>query len=442
MIDIRLKSITVFCTSLLLLVLPLTGCDLLESDSSPDEFERQQLERDLTDAETQIMQGTGNLGFDLLQTLQDEEDHDNILISPFSIQTAFAMVLNGADGDTYTQMQDVMGMEGLDSEVVNTSLADLNDLLIPFDENVRFAPANAVWYDDTRTIQTGFQDAVEEYFDATVQAADFVNSPETVRDEVNTWVAEKTEDRIDEMLEEINPDLAMLLVNAFYFDAEWTVPFDASNTEDRPFTRADSSTIDVPTMWMEEGEATDLDVMGYTAGDTYEAVSIYYGDAGFNMTLVRPNDGIALSDWIADMEWNTWTALTGNLNYQTKVTLSLPHFEKEYEVEQLGSHMEALGMSDAFSEERASFPGLFENPESFFIDVGSTKHKTFIRVDEEGTEAAGVTSIGFVGVGVSGPPKSVTVDLDQPFFYMIRETDSEAPLFIGTITDPSELALD
>ena len=440
MIDIRLKSLTVFCTSLLLLVLPLTGCDLLESGGSPDEFERQQLDRDLTDAEKQIMEGTGKLGFDLLQALQNEEDHGNILISPFSIQTAFSMVLNGADGDTYTQMQDVMGMEGLDSEVVNTSLADLNDLLIPFDENVRFAPANAVWYDDTRTIQTGFQDAVEEHFDATVQAADFVNSPETVRDEVNTWVAEKTEDRIDEMLEEINPDLAMLLVNAFYFDAEWTVPFDPSDTEDRPFTRADSSTVDVPTMRMEEGEATDLDVIGYAEGDTYEAVSIYYGDAGFNMTLVRPNDGVALSDWIADMEWNTWTALTDELNYQTKVTLSLPQFEKEYEVEQFGNQMQSLGMTNAFSPADASFPGLFEGPGSFFIDTGSTKHKTFIRVDEEGTEAAAATSIG-LGPTSAPTPDYVTIDLDRPFFYMIREADSEAPLFIGTITDPSELAL-
>ena len=438
MIDIRLKSLTVFCTSLLLLVLPLTGCDLLESGGSPDEFERQQLDRDLTDAEKQIMEGTGKLGFDLLQALQNEEDHGNILISPFSIQTAFSMVLNGADGDTYTQMQDVMGMEGLDSEVVNTSLADLNDLLIPFDENVRFAPANAVWYDDTRTIQTGFQDAVENHFDGTVQAADFANNPDAVRDEVNTWVADQTEDRIDEMLDTVAPDLAMLLVNAFYFDAEWTVPFDAADTEDRPFTRADSSTVDVPTMQMEEGEATDLDVIGYAEDDTYEAVSIYYGDAGFNMTLVRPNDGVALSDWIADMEWNAWTALTDDLNYQTKVTLSLPQFEKEYDVKQFGHQMKSLGMTDAFSEQEASFPGLFEGPESFFIDTGSTKHKTFIRVDEEGTEAAPATSIGAAPVSA---PESATVNLDRPFFYMIREADSEAPLFIGTVSDPSELAL-
>ena len=415
--------------------------DAIESpEAAPDSdapFERRGLDYVLTETDEQVVDGVGTLGFTLMNRIANIPSHAaGHLISPYSIQLAFAMVLHGAEDETRAEMEEVMGLANLDTEAALGSLSSLSAALEELDEDVTLRMANQIWYDAEAGVRDAFLDTNASHFGMTPEAADF-SDQDALADAINAWVSEQTEGRIDDIAQPpFARDLALMLVNALYLDAAWTLPFDDAQTEARRFTRADDSTVSVPMMrFDEQSEADGLDVIGHAQGDDYEAVSLYYGDASFRMTLVQPDADIALIDWLNAMDWATWQDLTASLQNRTRVTLTMPTFEMEYAVEDFGEQMQALGMARAFTRDTAQF-NIAEAP--MYLAADATRHHTYIRVDETGTEAAAATA---VGMGVTSMPRQVDVVLDRPFFYVIHEEDSGLPLFMGTMMDPSEAAV-
>lgn len=213
---------------------------------------------------------------------------------------------------------------------------------------------------------------------------------------------------------------------AIYFNGDWTVPFDSEHTTRQPFHRPDGSSVDVDMMRMEEQEW-----MLYRKGEDYEAVNLYYGDAGFAMTLVLPDEEVGLESWVNNLDREQWRDLTGGFNRVT-LTMDLPRFETQYEIENFNRVLGDMGITDAFDPGTSDFSGI--NPEHDDWHISDTRHKTFVRVDEEGTEAAAATS---AEVSLVSLPPSVQIRFDRPFFYVIREVESETIFFMGTMTDPS-----
>jgi serine protease inhibitor len=295
---------------------------------------------------------------------------------------------------------------------------DLIAILTTFDKKVTFNIANSIWYREGYPVANSFLDVNKIHYDAVIEAVNFGN-PETI-ERINGWVKEKTGGLIEKITDDLDPQIVMYLLNAIYFKGDWSVKFDTDDTTKRPFYLSDGNVKEVDMMRMEMEEE-----MAYKSGDHYEAVNLYYGDAGFVMTLVLPNESMTLESWLAETGWDTWKSLTENFHDVT-LTLGLPKFELEYEVEGFEGLLMDLGILDAFDPSLANFELMTGGPNDLFI--GESKHKTFISVNEEGTEAAAVTSV----VMFDSAPQMAEVTFNRPFFYVIREVESGTILFMGT----------
>ncbi len=423
----KISSLTPLLTAVLFLTF--FSCEVIDSQSDegePEVFERRELPRELSSPEQKLVDGSGAFGFELLNRITDSDSGENHFVSPLSIALAYGMLLNGAEGETFDQIREVLGFDELDRNEINEAAYNLIALLQEFDDQVIFNIANSVWYRDTFDVEPGFLSTNQEFYNAIVEKTDF-SDPATV-DKINSWVEDKTEGLIDSIVEEpIDPLTVMYLINAIYFNGDWTHPFDPELTSTKPFFLADGTESEAEMMHLEATEN-----MEHFAGEDYQAVNLHYGDAGFVMTLVLPDPGIDVEEWLKQTDWEEWKQLTGSFN---KVTLELemPKFEKEYEVDDFPELLESMGMVDAFDPSLSDFSLI--NPDQEDLHVSDSRHKTFISLDEEGTEAAAVTSVEISRTSV---PQHVEIRFDRPFFYMIREVESNTPLFMGIMNDPAD----
>ncbi|TVQ03349.1 MAG: serpin family protein [Balneolaceae bacterium] len=414
--------VSVFVTSIIIF-LAFSACDVFNSsgDKEPDRpFERRELPRSLTAEEIRLVDGSGSFGFELLQKLVERNPESSHFISPLSIIMAYGMTMNGANGDTYSQMLEVFGLESMEREEINVAARDLIGLLSTFDDKVTFNIANSIWYREGYPVANSFLDVNKIHYDAVIEAVNFGN-PQTL-ERINGWVKEKTGGLIEKITDDLDPQIVMYLLNAIYFKGDWSVKFDADNTAKRPFYLSDGSVKEVDMMQMEMEEE-----MEYKYGENYEAVNLLYGDAGFAMTLIMPDESTTLEKWLSETDWETWNEVTSTFSDVT-LTLGLPKFELEYEVEGFEGLLMDLGIVDAFDPYLAIFEFMTGSPNDLFI--GESKHKTFISVNEEGTEAAAVTSV----VMFDSAPQVVEITFNRPFFYVIREVESGTILFMGTFT--------
>jgi serpin B len=243
-------------------------------------------------------------------------------------------------------------------------------------------------------------------------------------------VAGATKGKIEEIVQPpIPPEMVMYLINAIYFKGDWTYQFDEKKTEEAPFTLADGSekTVDM----MHQTEPT----FAHYGDETLEAVDLPYGDSLYTMTVLVPRrtpEGPASADSLAaDLDAERWQAVTRGLREsERKAGVVLPRFELEYE-KTLNDVLKAMGMEEAFLPEQSDFSGINASAgEDLYIS--KVKHKSFVKVNEEGTEAAAATSVG-IGLTSTGPP---VVRADRPFLFVIRENHSGTILFIGKVGDP------
>lgn len=383
-----------------------------------------ELPRDLTAGEKLLIEADGSFSYDIFRrTVSWETEKENMMISPLSISMALAMTLNGAQGSTYDEMQQALYLSEMETEEINEAFRSLTELLVTVDPQVTIRIANSIWYKNGLPVEEAFLDAMREFFDARVEGLDF-DDPASV-DIINNWVNENTDGLIEEIIEEIEPQMVMFLINALYFKGDWLRPFDVEDTRKADFH-------------LENGETSEVDMMHQEGrfalhfSDEVMMAEIPYGDSLFTMSLLMPADPeMPISQFVDEkLTAANLTFWRSNLTVDSRdITLELPKFEFEYEIE-YNDILKAMGMSTAFNKTEANFIGIADvSPQNLYID--EVKHKTFIRVDEKGTEAAAVTSVG-IGVD-SVPPQMIA---DRPFVFIIHERESGTNLFMGVVRNP------
>lgn len=379
-----------------------------------------ELPRPLTSSEVVVIERSNAFGIDLLREVLEVDDRTNVVLSPLSASMALGMTLDGAAGTTLDGMRTALRFEDLSRAEINDSYRSLVNLLMELDPEVEVSIANSMWANEEFTFHQAFFDAVAEHFGARAESRDFAD-PATLT-EINTWVSENTRGLIDRILEEgeLDPALALLLLNAVYFDGRWSTEFDPEDTEPRPFTRADGSTVTVDMMNLEGVE------FPFGSANDLVAAELPYGGGAYSMIVAVPWGGTPAREVLAGMDGNDWDALIGSLEPRELDVLSLPRFQLEYDTF-LNGPLTDMGMGIAFTQQ-ADFSDLSQEP----LCIDFVCQKTFIEVDEAGTRAAAVTAVGI------GPTSFIGLIADRPFLFAIRERLSGTILFIGLIGDPTD----
>ena len=377
------------------------------------------LPRTLSEDEQQVVASSNRFAFDLFRSVNPRFADTNLFISPLSASFALGMTLNGAEGETFDGMLEGLRITVSDRSRINAAYRDLIALLLELDPSVDMRIANAIWYRNTFPFHQTFFDTVSHYFNARVAGLDFT-SPATV-DRINAWVDTATAGKITKVLDEIDDEIVMLLMNAIYFKGSWRSQFDPARTQDAPFATERGSSHTARMMHLENQQIA----LAFLEGA--QAVDLPYGRAAFTMTAILPPPGTDVDAFIQTLDQAKWDAIIGAL-HQTKGDVYLPKFRMEWE-DTLNTDLKSMGMENAFCRGCAHFTRMSPLGDSLYIDF--VKQNTFVNVNEEGTEAAAVTT---VGIGLTSAPPSIR--FDRPFVFVIRERLSGTILFMGKVAVP------
>ena len=381
-----------------------------------------------TPVDTLLTSGNTRFAFDMYSRLARPDE--NLFISPASISLALSMAYNGAAGTTASEMQNVLGFSGMSRPDINAASQILLSNLVYGDEQVLLDIANSLWPREGLVFNDGFTGRNRQFFGAEVNPLDVLD-PASV-DTVNAWVCENTHGKIEKILNTIPSETLLYIINAIYFKGAWTYAFDPAETRDGQFTCGDDNTVTVPMMTLgsryDDGDDKRL---RYLAGNTFQAVSLPYGEDGrFSMYVFLPHTSAGLEGFMADLNeenWNTWMQ-----SFQPREgALYLPRFKLEWKA-QLQNTLAEMGMPTAFSG-AADFSDMFPPDQPQSVCISHVIHKTILEVNEEGTEAAAVTIIAFATCG-DGP---FIMEVNRPFFLSIVDNQTGTILFMGNVTDPS-----
>lgn len=376
------------------------------------------IQRELTPAEQQVAFAVNTFGFDLFREVLAVEEGENLFISPLSVSYALGMTYNGAAADTEAAMRQALGYGTLTLDEVNEAYAGLTDLLVNLDPLVQLEIANSIWHREELAVDPGFVDRNEEFFDAIVQGLDFGSS--SAAPTINQWVSDSTHGLIPQIVEDpISSELVMFLINAVYFKGTWTTQFDPEHTWDEGFTTIQGATVTVPMMHLH------ADLLVQETAEV-QAVDLGYSSGSFRMAVILPKPGVDVDAVAAGLDSSSWAAFVAGFAAQES-DLALPRLELRYRTS-LVPALSALGMEIAFTD-AADFSGIA--PGGLFIS--DVKHETFLRVDEEGTEAAAVTS---VEIGITSVPQFFTMIVNRPYLIVIHDAHSQSLLFMGRIGNP------
>jgi serine protease inhibitor len=395
-------------------VLCFTAAACASDTAMPDQ------QRPLTIQETDVAKANTAFGLNLLRQVHATEANGNILLSPLSVSMALGMTLNGAKGTTFDAMRHTLAFAAQSQAEINTAYSGLLRQLKARDPRVEIGIANSIWYNTGFNVLPTFSDTVRAYFDAEVRQINFRDAaaPATI----SNWAAQKTNNRIKDLIKSIDQDEVMFLVNAVYFKGPWAKVFAEGGTQPAPFTRGDGSTINAPMMFADGAFRS-------VKNETVQAVEMMYGDSAFSMVLVSPVAGHSLAPVSALLEPAKWDALIASMQ-PGRVILKMPKFKFTYE-KALKDALTALGMGIAFDEARADLTRIADvRPRNLYIS--RVQHKTYIDVHEKGTEAAGATA---VGIGVTSMPPELV--FNRPFIFVIRERSTGTLLFVGRVFDPT-----
>ncbi len=404
--------------TLLIVFILTTLCTYQNGDDIADEIKNIVLD----EKSVQLVEAGNEFGLDLFQNIYAAETKaENILVSPLSVSLALAMTYNGASGETKTAMEKTLKVYGLHPDDINLSYKNLVAALQSLDAKVILEIANAIYYSQEFQVENDFISRNKKYYDAEIQELDF-GSPGAV-ETINAWVADKTHHKIETILDFISPSQVMFLLNAIYFKGIWQSEFDKEKTVERPFNPEKGGTENALFM-------SKTDTVSYFSNDLFSAVKLPYGMGNYNMQIFLPHQDKVIQNIIDELNRNSWNTWQNSFQDPVQVQLQIPKLKYAYEIK-LNDVLSDMGMNIAFGG-GADFSGI-NNAGGLFIDY--VKHKTFIEVNEEGTEAAAVTIVA-IDRGSSGPVP-IRFDADRPFFYAITEADTQAILFMGTINNPN-----
>ena len=376
-----------------------------------------------------LAQSSNAFGFDLYQRLREKPG--NLVVSPASVTTALTMPWGGARGETAAQMRTALHLEGAADEVMATS-GQLSRSLQDPSRPIVFRIANQLFAEKTYEFVLAYVEKTRAAFGAPVELLDFKKAPEPARARINRWVEGKTERRIKDLIppDGVEPDTRLVLVNAIYFLGDWEYPFEHGETRPATFHLTASEKKDVPTMHR-EGR------FRIAQKDSVTALEIPYKGDELSMMLLVPDEIEGLAAVEGALDTKKLDALVSALKGEF-VALALPKFEvNPGESLSLGEDLKALGMSLAFDRAKADFTGIADPPHpGDRLLLAEVFHKSFVRVDEKGTEAVAATAtIEIILAAPGGGPRLLRVD--RPFLFLIRDNASGLVLFLGRVSDPS-----
>jgi serpin B len=374
------------------------------------------LPRQLSVAEQKVINGSNAFAFDLLKAVNASDKAGNVFISPLSASMALGMTMNGAAGGTYDAMHSTLRFGDLARVDVNESYKTLIALLRDLDKSTEFSIANSIWYQQDYPFRQDFLAESKSYFDAEVKGLDLTKPASA--DVINAWVSDATSKKIPKIIDNFDGDEVMFLINAIYFKGQWVSRFDKSKTVDAPFHALDGTSANVPLM-------SQMEPFRHGFGADYQSIDLPYGNSAFTMTIVLPNVGVDINTFTDNLTEAKWKAIDAGMA-KSEIGISLPRFRLEWK-KNLNEQLKSLGMAVAFDDRAADFSRMSASTERLVIT--DVIQKTFVDVNEEGTEAAAATS---VGVGPTSAPG--TIRIDRPFIFAIRERLSGTILFIGKIT--------
>jgi serpin B len=423
-----------FSIGLLGLLTPACGEPSPDDPSQVGELVASQKQRNTSPATSaselaELAEGNAAFALDLYRKLEGRSE--NLFFSPHSISLALTMALGGARGATETEMQSTLHATLAPAKLhqawnaLDLALASRGKGATGKDGNpFRLKVANAAWGQRSYSFLPGYLDLLAESYGAGMRVVNFIDQPEDARLAINRWVALQTEDRIKELLAEgtITPVVRLVLTNAIYFNASWRDKFEPEATTPAEFTKRDGSTVKVQMM-----HKTDRD-FHYAKANGCQAVELPYDGDELSMVVMLPDGKVDAFE--AGLDAAALKNILGSLASGTVVELGMPRFKIEGSFG-LAEQLKALGMGKAFSSE-ADFSGIDGTRSLFISDV---IHKSWISVDEAGTEAAAATAV--IMAGSAGPPETVKVTLDRPFLFLIRDRATGAVLFLGRVANPA-----
>lgn len=396
---------------------PLKENPNVKTEINLDKVAETQYDRNLMEKEYR------RFSLDLLnQTIKDADGEGNVMVSPASVMMALDMVAAGAKGDTLKQLTDVFakGQGALDQQAYAAALMDK----INGSKDVEFTCANAVWNNEKLLgdgINTRYVDYIKETFLAEYKAEAFGNG---TADEINKWADEHTKHMISEIVKDIDPYTAMILVNAICFDGKWETEYEDYQVNTGKFTKADGSTQDV--MFLSD-ETRD-----YFETDKATGFMKAYKGGEYAFLAILPKDGsISANVFAKDFTAEDYEKFIKSVTTQYDVLSKMPEFKSDFELT-MNDTLKTLGAGDVFDENKADLSGIAGEPGDLF--VSKVIHKTHIEVDRTGTKAAAVTAVS-VEVASAEPPEFKTVNCDRPFVYAIVDVKTMTPIFIGTVNE-------
>lgn len=361
------------------------------------------------------------LGWDLFKQEQLAKPGQNVLISPFSIQTALTMATNGAKGNTLGEILGVMGCDNCSVSDLNALHRDLTTLLTKQSGHPSVTVSNRYFYDDKRiNVKAPFLSALSTYYDSGADNLNF-SDEQAALDQINGWVKTSTKGKIEKILDRITVYDVAFLINALHFKADWATGFSSELTATGPFTKADGSVAQVDFVNADRN-------FTFAQSAQHNLVDIPFKDSTFSFSLIQPSQTNTATDWHLNITPEIWNNLYANAQYN-RAEVRFPKLKLAYDNDIIQS-LKNLGMLAAFSDRDADFSAMGTAAQNIFIN--QIKHKTVLEVDEKGAEGAAVTSIGFAIT--SAPP---TFRFNRPFVLVLRHIPTNTMLFTGFVADPS-----
>ncbi|MDO9680075.1 MAG: serpin family protein [Bacteroidales bacterium] len=369
-----------------------------------------------------ILDKTNTFAFGFFKALSQKQS-ENMFLSPYSMSAALGMLYNGAAGDTKKEIAGVLGMHEYEPQEINQYYKELTKALVEVDSHTILSIANSVWANKTIPLKSSFLDLNKNYFDAKVSTLDF-SSPATVP-AINLWCKEKTNGKIPEIIKQLDPSSMVLLTNAIYFSSFWRFNFDKTKTVNKSFNNIDNTSSSVAMMHQRR-----MDMM-YSQMDRCGMVTIPYSNTAYAMNIILPAEGEKIDDIINELDQDVWKTMVNHRSL-AKVTFSMPRFKIENSLEKLDETLSVMGMPTAFTH-NADFSAM-SDMRTYVSDV---IQKSYISVDENGTEAAAVTIVNMyaTSIGPQPNPAEVIMEVNRPFIFLINEQSTGAILFIGKVTN-------
>ena len=392
----------------------------LDTDKDTSKMQHKLAQKRDKNTMIKLVNANNKFALQLFSEIKKSQSNENIFISPISIAIALSITYNGAAGETQEAMAKTLNFQGMSLEEINQANKDLGILLNSLNPEIKLNIANSIWARKEIPFSPTFLQVNQDFYQSQVRKIDFKH-PDSLKI-INNWVKDKTEGKIEKIIQELNYNDVMVLLNAIYFKGNWEEQFSENSTQEMPFYLANGTQKQHPIMFQSSEHL-------YYENEDFQAVSLPYKKGLVSMYIFLPREQVGLKGFYQVLNEENWKNWMLKFNYN-KINLGLPKFKTEYEVT-LNDALKSLGMKIAFDSMTADFSRMHPIPPELYIS--EVKHKTFVEVNETGTEAAATTSVKIVARSLV---KTVDMLINRPFFFAIRDNNSGTILFIGEITNP------